>query len=580
MLLGGGASEAGFTEVGLSSHDLTIERSTIAGNSGEVGILGAGTATISDSTISGNTTAGEVVGMTAGSITNSTISGNAANFAFATGLGSTTMRSVTIAGNDVAAGAPVLAGNGATLTVQNTLAADNSGTARNFVAFPAFPPFIPAGTIVSGGHNLSDRPEPELDQASDIDGADPQLRVLDDNGGPTRTHALRPTSPAIDAGSSAGLTTDQRAQPRPVDQTSVPNAVGGDGADIGAFERAPISRLSVIRDGSGSGVVTSSPAGVACGQDCEEFYDSGTPVTLTATPGANSEPAQWSGCDSVNGSNQCLVQMTADKEVTASFALVKRNLTVAKGGSGAGTVTSQPTGVNCGSDCAEQFDHGTQVTLSASPVTGSGPAQWSGCDSVNGSNQCLVEMSADKAVTASFTLITRNLTLAKGGGGAGTVASQPTGIDCGSDCTEQFDHGTPVTLSATPAAGSEPAKWSGCDSVDASNQCVVQMSADKAVTASFALTPPPADTTAPETVITKSKVNSKKSKAKFTFSASEESSSFICKIDGEEAASCESPKTYKRLRPGRHSFEVFATDVAGNADATSAVKRFRIRRAT
>ena len=60
------------------------------------------------------------------------------------------------------------------------------------------------------------------------------------NGGPTQTIALLAGSPAIDKGTSVGLTgtltTDQRGFARKVDNTSITNAGGGDGTDIGAFE--------------------------------------------------------------------------------------------------------------------------------------------------------------------------------------------------------------------------------------------------------------------------------------------------------------------------------------------------------
>jgi len=59
---------------------------------------------------------------------------------------------------------------------------------------------------------------------------------LQNNSGFTETHALLPGSPAIDKGSSFGASTDQRGRPRPVDDPALPNADGGDGADIGAFE--------------------------------------------------------------------------------------------------------------------------------------------------------------------------------------------------------------------------------------------------------------------------------------------------------------------------------------------------------
>ena len=51
--------------------------------------------------------------------------------------------------------------------------------------------------------------------------------------------SLGPTSPAIDKGASFGLTSDQRGVLRPIDFPSIPNAAGGNGSDIGAFELQP-----------------------------------------------------------------------------------------------------------------------------------------------------------------------------------------------------------------------------------------------------------------------------------------------------------------------------------------------------
>ena len=79
----------------------------------------------------------------------------------------------------------------------------------------------------------------------------PLLGPLQNNGGPTFTHALLAGSPAIDAGKSTGLTTDQRGRARPYDYASVANASGGDGSDIGAFELQPNSPLlSIARSGN------------------------------------------------------------------------------------------------------------------------------------------------------------------------------------------------------------------------------------------------------------------------------------------------------------------------------------------
>ncbi len=74
-----------------------------------------------------------------------------------------------------------------------------------------------------------------------------------------------------------------------------------------------------------------------------------------------------------------------------------------------------------------------------------------------------------------------------------------------------------------------------------------------------------ADTTAPTVKITKGpKAKSASTIAKFKFKASEAGSSFQCKLDKGKFKSCRSPKTYKKLKPGKHLFKVRATDKAGN----------------
>src|SRR5439155_10565136 len=116
--------------------------------------------------------------------------------------------------------------------------------------------------------------------------------------------------------------------------------------------------LTLTKTGTGTGNVTSTPAGVSCGTSCTSQavpFDSGTPVTLTATADANSSFVSFTGCDSTSGST-CSVTMSAAKSVTVPFNAVNYNLTLTKDTSGTGTVsvTSSLAGISSGTTCTTQ----------------------------------------------------------------------------------------------------------------------------------------------------------------------------------------------------------------------------------
>jgi len=88
----------------------------------------------------------------------------------------------------------------------------------------------------------------------------------------------------------------------------------------------------------------------------------------------------------------------------------------------------------------------------------------------------------------------------------------------------------------------------------------------------------PPDATAPQTTIGKAKISQARRKATFKFSSSEVRSTFKCKLDKKPFKRCTSPRSYKKLKPGKHRFRARAIDKAGNADSTPAVKKFKIKR--
>jgi hypothetical protein len=251
---------------------------------------------------------------------------------------------------------------------------------------------------------------------------------------------------------------------------------------------AATQTLTVEKKGAGSGTVTSSPAGIDCGATCSAPFTEGSTVVLKAVSGANTATVLWTGCSAGETlENECKVAMSAAKSVTATFNLLERKLTVEKKGTGAGTVTSSPSGINCGATCSAGFVKGTTVTLTGVPGSKTLAPSWSGCDSVDAEGKCLVTMSKAREVTATFNLAKWSLTVTKVGSGTGMVTGTPAGIECGATCSAGFIDGTEVTLTGTSGLHTKPVKWSGCTEVLTGDKCLVTISAAKTVIASFEL---------------------------------------------------------------------------------------------
>ena len=315
---------------------------------------------------------------------------------------------------------------------------------------------------LSGGANLSPDTDCLFLGANDVEAA--PMVAASNSGNLLKPLNLLPQSgsPAIDAwsaascldGDGAALIDDLRDASRPGDG----DASGVADCDIGAFELPDAYQLDVTLSGAGTGQVSSNPAGIDCGADCEEAFAENTSITLSASASAGSVFSGWSGDCSGNG--DCLLSMDAAKSVTASFdELPSHPLSITLSGDGNGTVQSQPSGIQCQPTCAANFGEGSVVTLSATAAAGSTFSGWSG-GGCSGTGNCQVTVSAARAVTAEFTATHFPVSVTLPGGGVGSVTSDLPGIDCPAlDCTASFSRSEMLTLSASANAGSIFVGW-------------------------------------------------------------------------------------------------------------------------
>jgi hypothetical protein len=252
---GGGSSFGGGI---YNQGTLTVTASTLSGNAAiglGGGIYNQGTMTVTASTLTGNAASG--VGNGGGiynqfggklTITDSTVSGNTAisGGGIYIAAGSLTITSSTVSGNAATSG-----GGG----IDNT-AGPQAITSRNTILAGNTAPSSPdvSGTLNSQGHNLiGDGTGGSGFHPTDLVGTssnpiDPKLGPLQDNGGPTQTMALLPSSPAIAAGDPTGASQwDQRGP----DYSRLVAGI----TDIGAFQvqTTQVFRVTTAQDaGAGS----------------------------------------------------------------------------------------------------------------------------------------------------------------------------------------------------------------------------------------------------------------------------------------------------------------------------------------
>jgi len=326
--LGGGIANG---QPGLDAR-MTVDECTIDGNSATRGggIWNAGALTITKSTIKNNRAytvtssgdggngggilSGEVAGDVELTVTDSTVSGNAADsrgggIAFITESGyanESTLLHVTVTGNQVTGSDGAEGGGGAISVFGGTHVIRNSILYGNtdVVGYPDI--HLISGDVVTSSVIASGDPDPLLDP-------------LQLNGGETETHALRPGSPAIDAGNDAYATaTDQRGVARPA----------GQHCDIGAYEYEPPSTLYVDDSWTGPGdagghiwhtdafsSVQEAVAAAAAGSTIEVAAGAYTESITVTTPGLTIILADKA---LIRGSSPCFTVEEDDVTITSA----------------------------------------------------------------------------------------------------------------------------------------------------------------------------------------------------------------------------------------------------------------------
>ena len=172
---------------------------------------------------------------------------------------------------------------------------------------------------------------------------------------------------------------------------------------------------------AGVGVTLSlSPSGTLGGTTTQSTNASGV-ATFTGVTISAAGAAGYTLVASATG-------YTSDPSNPFTVTVPSFTLTVAK--SGAGTVTSNTGGINCGASCSAQFTSGATVQLTATPSSGSSFGSWAGCGSSVG-NVCTVAMDAAKSVTATFILSPNITTATLPAATAGTVYSQTLAVEGG-----------------------------------------------------------------------------------------------------------------------------------------------------
>ena len=211
---------------------------------------------------------------------------------------------------------------------------------------------------------------------------------------------------------------------------------GPDGTATYTFVPLTVGRpqVSVVKNGSGAGTVTSSPAGVNCGTTCTSSFAYGTSVTLTATPAAGSSFGGWLGGSCAGTAPICTLVDTAAPNITATFnstvpgfslGVSPTTAAVAQGGSSTATVSLTRANGFAGAVALASTGAPAGLTIAANPasVTGnSATLDIAAAASVAAGNYPIVITATSAGVPAQKSTLSVQVTPAAGGSGNVSVS--------------------------------------------------------------------------------------------------------------------------------------------------------------
>ncbi|MEM1081492.1 MAG: hypothetical protein AAGH65_07905 [Pseudomonadota bacterium] len=254
--------------------------------------------------------------------------------------------------------------------------------------------------------------------------------------------------------------------------------MGGKICDAGAIElQYPVNDFSLQTTlvGTGSGSLSSSPGGINCPGVCTASYPVDSVVTLTPTADSGSVFAGWSG--DCSGMGACSVTLDQMRSVTATFNLqpVTLNVLLDTPGGAAGTVVSDPAGINCPGDCQQSYPPGSSITLTATPAPGSQFNLWGGICSTSSGPVCTATLNMNGGTTAQFVLVDTDPVLSVSVTGPGRITDSTGAIDCPGTCSASYPANSTLTLTATPDVDASFQNFTGGCS---GQSCTVELTDD------------------------------------------------------------------------------------------------------